>query len=405
MTKKKLEAKIKKSSTEYDGFLKIRKYEIERDKHEGGKEDITWYVMERGHAVGVLAYDPVRDVVVLVNEMRTGVLVDGGEPFTDTIPAGMIDKGETPLDAAIRETKEETGLTLKDAKVIHEKAYVSAGGTSESIALVFGIVDASKAGGVHGKAAEHENIKVIVMKTGEFMRKVKSGEINDLKSMVAAYWLQENKPALQLSYRQSMKAEFEAAARKNRRDEHFALLDKGAAESLTGMPFPVHVGYRTAKQLTDPDQILAAHVLWLLGREGGAESVAEWFETNGAGRKQALLDAVSLLALSLPSMRDRDSWNGDHYYPGGSEWVTLSLHSVLANHFTPADIEKLVLADKSLAESMALDAKDMKELMRQEAQELHKFLADFRTHYASVHGAPGGAAPHNPQPHRPDAGL
>jgi ADP-ribose pyrophosphatase len=215
MPKKKLEATVKNVTPEYKGFLTINRYEIEKDLHEGGKQDITWLVMERGHAVGILAYDPGRDEVVLVNEMRPGILAAGDYPYTDTLPAGGIARGETAIDAAVREMDEETGLALKGARVIHEKAYVSAGGTSESIAIVFGLVDTSKAGGIHGNADEKENIKTTVLSSTEFMARIKSGEINDLKTIVAGYWLNENKLALQLEHRNGLKEDFTAEAAKD----------------------------------------------------------------------------------------------------------------------------------------------------------------------------------------------
>lgn len=208
MTKKKLEAKVKKITPEYDGFLTINRYEIEKDLHEGGKQEMTWLVMERGHAVGILAYDPGRDEVILVNEMRPGILAAGDYPYTDTLPAGGIGRGETAIDAAVREMQEETGLDLKGARMLHDKAYVSAGGTSESIAIVFGTVDASKAGGIHGNEDEKENIKTTIMKSDEFMDKIRSGEINDLKTMVAGYWLMENKLQLQLDHKASLSGKF-----------------------------------------------------------------------------------------------------------------------------------------------------------------------------------------------------
>ncbi|MEZ0223369.1 MAG: NUDIX domain-containing protein [Alphaproteobacteria bacterium] len=208
MTKKKLEATVKSVTPVYKGFLTINRYEIEKDLHEGGKQDMTWLIMERGNAVGILAYDPGADKVVLVNEMRAGILAAGDYPYTDTLPAGGIGRGETPVDAAVREMQEETGLDLKGGRIIHDRAYVSAGGTSESISIVFGTIDISKAGGIHGNADELENIKTTVVSSAEFMAMIKSGEINDLKTMVAGYWLMENKPALQLEYAKSLKDAF-----------------------------------------------------------------------------------------------------------------------------------------------------------------------------------------------------
>jgi ADP-ribose pyrophosphatase len=198
--KRKLHAEIKKITPEFNGFLSINRYEIEADRHEGGKHTVTWLLMERGHAVAILGYDPARDEVVLGNEMRPGVLAAGDYPYTDNLPAGGIPKGETAVEAAIREMVEEQGLELKNTEVIHEGAYVSSGGTSEKIAIVFGTVDMSKAGGVHGLETESENIKAVILKSDEFLRRVRAGEITDLKTIVAGYWLAENRDRLQQQY-------------------------------------------------------------------------------------------------------------------------------------------------------------------------------------------------------------
>lgn len=205
--KKKLEARVTGITPEYKGrFLTINLYDIEKDLHEGGKQDIKWLIMERGNAVGILAYDPQEDKVILVNEMRPGILAAGGYPYTDTLPAGGIGKGETPIEAAVREMKEETGLDLADPVIIHDRSYVSAGGTSESISTVFGIVASKKAGGIHGLADEQENIKTTVLSSDEFMARIKSNEINDLKTMVAGYWLMENREDIRKKYGAGPKA-------------------------------------------------------------------------------------------------------------------------------------------------------------------------------------------------------
>ena len=212
-TGKKLEAKITGKQEIVGGFLRLNRIFIEKGRHEGGKENITWTVMERGHAVGVLAYDPKRDEVVLVNEMRPGILCAGDYPYTDNLIAGGIGKNETAIEAGVRETMEEAGLELKDPVLVHPGAYVSSGGTSEKIAIVAGIVDTSKAGGIHGNADERENIKSTVLSADEFFRQVRSGEMNDLKTLVAGYWLMENRPALQLKYNAAPKAAPKSASR------------------------------------------------------------------------------------------------------------------------------------------------------------------------------------------------
>lgn len=54
------------------------------------------------------------------------------------LPAGLIDEGETPATAAVRELFEETGLTL--AKILHTSPPIasSAGLTDETVCLVYG---------------------------------------------------------------------------------------------------------------------------------------------------------------------------------------------------------------------------------------------------------------------------
>ena len=144
--------------------------------------------MERGNAVAVLGHDPGRDEVVLGNEFRPGLMVAGDYPYRDNLIAGAIDKNETALEAAVREMREETGLVLSNPVLIHSGAYVSSGGTSEKISIVYGTVDTSLAGGVHGNPEEDEDILSVVLPAKVFIERVSSGEINDLKTLVAGYW-------------------------------------------------------------------------------------------------------------------------------------------------------------------------------------------------------------------------
>jgi ADP-ribose pyrophosphatase len=191
MSTKKMHAAIRGRTLLCDGFLKVYRYDMEIERHGGGVERGSWEVMERGHAVGVLGHDPVRDEVVLVNEFRPGVLIGGEYPFRDNVVAGAIDGDESPIDAAVREMQEETGLELRDPVIIHPGAYVSSGGTSERITLVYGTVDTAGAGGVHGTGGE--DILAVVLPAQVFIDRVRSGEINDMKTLLAGYWFAERR--------------------------------------------------------------------------------------------------------------------------------------------------------------------------------------------------------------------
>jgi ADP-ribose pyrophosphatase len=188
---KQLTAVIQNRIPLHEGFLSVYQYEFDVEKHGGGIARISREVMERGNAVAVLGHDPNRHEVVLGNEFRPGVLVAGDYPYRDNLIAGSIDKNETALEAAVREMREETGLLLSDPVLVHAGAYVSSGGTSEKISIVYGIVDSSLAGGVHGNSEEDEDILSVVLPAKVFIERVRSGEINDLKTLVAGYWFAE----------------------------------------------------------------------------------------------------------------------------------------------------------------------------------------------------------------------
>jgi ADP-ribose pyrophosphatase len=175
----------------HEGFLKVYRYVFEVERHRGSNVQLTWELMERGHAVAVLGHDPKRDEVVLVNEFRPGALVAGDYSFRDNLVAGAIDEGENAIDAAVREMEEEAGLILREPRLIHPGAYVSSGGTSEKITLVYGQVDASGGGGIYGVATEREETLAVILPALDFIARVRRGEINDLKTLVAGYWFAE----------------------------------------------------------------------------------------------------------------------------------------------------------------------------------------------------------------------
>jgi ADP-ribose pyrophosphatase len=186
-----LKAAIRKRTPLHEGFLRVNQYEFDVEKHGGGTMRISREVMERGNAVAVLGHDPNRNEVVLGNEFRPGVMVTGDYPYRDNLIAGAIDENETALGAAVREMREETGLILSNPVLIHAGAYVSSGGTSEKISIVYGTVDMAEAGGVHGNHEENEDILSVVLPAKVFIERVRSGEISDLKTLVAGYWFAE----------------------------------------------------------------------------------------------------------------------------------------------------------------------------------------------------------------------
>ena len=185
-----MKAKILAKTPLYEGFLKVYRYRFEIEQHRGGTRAVTWEMMERGNSVGVLGHDPKRDEIVLVNEFRPGILVAGLPPFQDHLVAGVVEQGESPLEAGAREMREEAGLDLQDPVLIHPGAFVSSGGTSERIALVYGHVDTSNAGGIYGTDTSEDTL-VVVLPVQVFLDRVRNGDVTDFKTLLAGYWLAE----------------------------------------------------------------------------------------------------------------------------------------------------------------------------------------------------------------------
>lgn len=148
-------------------------------------------VLERGHAAGVLLYDPVPDRVVLVEQFRAPAMESPGGPWLIEIVAGMIGPGEPAAEVARREVAEETGCTVGALEPICE-SLLSPGGSSERISLFCGRVDSSAAGGVHGLATEGEDIRAVAVSLGEALAEI-GGRIVAAPAIICLQWLALNR--------------------------------------------------------------------------------------------------------------------------------------------------------------------------------------------------------------------
>ena len=176
-------------SESYSGFFRINRYRLRHRLFAGGWSGvIEREVFERGHAVGVLPYDPVADSLVLIEQFRIGALAAGMSPWLIEVVAGIIEEGEAPEEVARRETLEEAGLEIQ-ALIPMCRYLVSPGGSSESVRLYCGRVDSRGAAGIHGLAEEHEDIRVDRVAYGEAMRLLEEGRVTNSVSLIALQWL------------------------------------------------------------------------------------------------------------------------------------------------------------------------------------------------------------------------
>lgn len=145
----------------------------------------------------VLPYDPVRDTVMLIEQVRIGPIARGDPVQWQYEPiAGRIDPGEAPQDTARREALEEAGLEIG---ALHEisQTYASPGNSTEVYHIFCGIADLPQsAEGVAGLASENEDIRSRVLPFEGFMAMAERLEIANTPLALCAYWLSHHRARL-----------------------------------------------------------------------------------------------------------------------------------------------------------------------------------------------------------------
>lgn len=175
--------------TLYRGFFSLNLYRFRHRLFNGDMgPEIKREIFERGHAAVLLPYDPVRDEVVLIEQLRIAAVDTSRSPWLLEMVAGMIETGESVEDVCRREAQEEAGVVVGRCKPV--LSYLaSPGGTSERLSIMVGEVDATTAEGIHGLEEEHEDIRVHVVSREQAYRWVEEGAIDNAASVIALQWL------------------------------------------------------------------------------------------------------------------------------------------------------------------------------------------------------------------------
>ena len=125
--------------------------------------------------------------MIQLNQFRPGLLKKKHNPITTEITAGIIDKGETPLETAIRECFEETGCKVK--KTIKICSYYPAPGSSESYYhLYLGEIDSFEGEKILGQEHENEDILVKSYKVEEVRNLLNKKKIINGLTLIALQW-------------------------------------------------------------------------------------------------------------------------------------------------------------------------------------------------------------------------
>lgn len=154
----------------YDGkVIKVRVDTVELPDKKYSKREIVEHP-------GAVAIVPITEdgYVYMVKQFRKPV-----ESILLEIPAGKLDEGENPLECAIRELKEETGLIANDMKYILE-FFTSPGFSNEKMYLYLAQGFKYETNNLD----DDEFLDVIKIKFADLLLMIANGEITDSKTII-----------------------------------------------------------------------------------------------------------------------------------------------------------------------------------------------------------------------------
>ena len=166
--------KVVRTKEIYHG--KIFRVRVDTIEEDGKQREIELVVHPGSFAIAAVTE---KNEIVLVRQYRHPAGLSLWE-----IPAGTAEPGEPPDAGAQRELREETGC-LADSWELLAKLYPTPGFCTESVAIYV-------ARGLHAgpqELQEDERIEVRHVSLQDAWRMQASGEIIDMKTMVALLWL------------------------------------------------------------------------------------------------------------------------------------------------------------------------------------------------------------------------
>ena len=141
------------------------------------------YIVQHKPCVSILVYDPTTDLFYLGYEYRSGV-----NEYRYGNPAGFIDDGETPIESAKRELREELGL-ISDKLTFITTLSSSEGFTDEEVHLFYaeGPFEVTET-----EFDEEEYIQLNTLLSNELSELVVKNKIKSAPTMLGYYWWLNN---------------------------------------------------------------------------------------------------------------------------------------------------------------------------------------------------------------------
>ena len=171
-----------------DNWYVLRRVDFEQRMPDGSWSEQQREAYDRGNGATILLVDWERDTVILTRQFRMPAYVNGSpDGMLIETAAGLLDDDDART-AIVRETEEETGYRIRDARLLFD-LYMSPGSVTERVvffAAEYTPADRVSDGG--GVEAEGEDIGVLELGLDEALAMMADGRINDGKTVILLQW-------------------------------------------------------------------------------------------------------------------------------------------------------------------------------------------------------------------------
>lgn len=175
----------------------LERVRLRHRRHDGTLSDVLErHVTAAGRrAVSVLAWDPVDDRVVLVEQFRTGAwLAAHDERSPADVPAwmleviaGSLEPGEDPAETARRELVEEAGCVAGD--LVRVACWCPDPEQSAAAMTLYATCTRAPAGdSLRGNAHEQEDLRVRLLSPAEIEIALADGRVGNATTLIALHW-------------------------------------------------------------------------------------------------------------------------------------------------------------------------------------------------------------------------
>jgi nudix-type nucleoside diphosphatase (YffH/AdpP family) len=175
--------RIKAVQTLSDDWYVLKKTTFELLRSDGTWQTQNRETYDRGNGATVLLYNLARGTVVLTRQFRFPAFVNGHSGMLIEAAAGLLDRA-SPEDRIKAEAEEETGYRVTAVRKVFE-AFMSPGSVTEKLYFFVAEYDSdSRISPGGGNRAEGEDIEVLELSLDDAMAAIKSGEIQDGKTIM-----------------------------------------------------------------------------------------------------------------------------------------------------------------------------------------------------------------------------